>query len=80
MFIPSHPAMVEMYEQENLTDEQLAKYRDTFFNEIYDKKDLTRLDSVLADKAVPALMSVADILEPMAKQWGGVNFQARWKS
>jgi len=69
-FIPNHPAIIEMYEQENLIDEQKSKYRDIFFTEIYNEKDLRKFDSLLADSAVPALQKVVDILTPMAKKWG----------
>jgi len=69
-FIPKHPAMSEMYEQETLTDEQKSKYRDIFMNEIYNEKDLRRLDETLEEKALPALLKVVDVLTSMAKKWG----------
>jgi len=69
MFIPEHPAIREMYDQEDLTEEQLEKYRDIFINQIYDVKDLQRLDSVLEEEALPALRLVVDVLAPMAEKW-----------
>jgi len=70
MFIPEHPAIREMYDQESLTPEQLQKYRDIFFNEIYNVEDLQQLDSILENEALPALQSVVDTLMPIAKNWG----------
>ena len=70
MFIPDHPAIREMYEQENLAPDQLQKYRDIFLNEIYNIEDLKRLDFALAEEALPALWNVVDVLTPKAKKWG----------
>ena len=70
MFIPEHQAIREMYDIENLTPEQLQKYRDIFLSEIYNVDDLQKLDSVLAEEAIFALQSVVGVLTPMAKKWG----------
>ncbi|MDR2412701.1 MAG: hypothetical protein LBD50_00625 [Rickettsiales bacterium] len=70
MFIPNHLAMYEMYDIEELTSEQIEKYRNIFMNEIYNVKNLQELDHILQTDSVPALQSVVDTLAPMAKKWG----------
>lgn len=69
-FIPDHPLMNEMYNIENLTDEQIAKYRTIFINEIYNAHDLRRLDAFMVSDAIPALESAAETLRPFTEKWG----------
>jgi len=69
-FIPNHPAIIEMYGTESLSEEQFANYRKIFINEIYNENDLRRLDSAIKEKGTPALRAAADILLPMVYGWG----------
>jgi|GEM_PF-2417881 len=69
-FIPKHPAMSEMCDQEKLTPEQFTEYRKIFIDQIYNKEDLRQMDSVLAEKAVPALQEIVKVLRPFATKWG----------
>jgi hypothetical protein len=70
LIVQSFPELSEMQKINNPLREQLAKYRDIFINQIYDKKTLQQYDDVLKNTAIPMLEKARQILAPMVKKWG----------
>ena len=70
-FVPG--AIGEMFDKENLTEQEIEKYRDVFVNKVYDVKHLQKFDDVFEKKVKPNLeRGINKFLVPLIPSWNAI--------
>ncbi len=70
-FVPK--AIGEMFDKENLTEQEIEKYHDVFVNKVYDVKHLQKFDNVFEKKVKPNLeRGINKFLVPLIPFWNAV--------
>lgn len=68
---PNNEHIKAMFEKENLTDQEIAQYREFFINNIYNVEDLKKYDEYLNSFVAPMLeRGINKILVPLLPSWG----------
>ncbi len=68
--VPGNKDMEDMFNKEQLTDEDIEHYRNIFINELYDADTLMRLDNVFQQYVIPELeRKTNEYLVPLLSSW-----------
>ncbi len=72
-FIPLTDDFIEMFEKENLTQQDIEHYKNIFATKIYDVKKLQRLDNTVENQVKPEFEQVVNkYLVPLIPSWNAI--------
>lgn len=72
-FVPSAMSIHKMFDQENLTEQDIKKYHDIFVNKIYNVKHLQKFDDIFEKDVKPMLeKAITKFLLPLIPKWNAI--------